>query len=162
MYVSLDTFHKVVQNIDNRLHAWLTFLSSDNPADIINLITLYPEFRDFYQEIAEFRKNPKELIYMYSEALAIMDRNAIQLTLEAELNDTKAELNDAKAELNDTKEQLAEKNKLLVENQKALTDKDNLIADKESIIAKQLADRENLLAELAKYKELYGDNNISK
>ena len=155
MYVSLDTFHKVVQNIDNRLHAWLTFLSSDNPADIINLITLYPEFRVFYQEIAEFRKNPKELIYMYSEALAIMDRNAIQLTLEAELND-------AKAELNDTKEQLAEKNKLLAENQKALTDKDNLIADKESIIAKQLADRENLLAELAKYKELYGDNNISK
>lgn len=129
-------------------------MSTDNPADIINLITLYPEFRDLYQEIAEFRKNPKELIYMYSEALAIMDCNTIQLTLEAELNDTKAELSD-------TKEQLAEKDKLLAESQKALTDKDNLLADKDSIIARQLADNENLLAELAKYKELYGDNNIS-
>lgn len=127
MYVSLDTFHKVVQNIDNRLHAWLTFLSSDEPVDIINLITLYPEFRELYQEIAQFRKNPKELIYMYSEALAIMDRNTIQLTLEAELNDAK--------------EQIAEKDKLL--------------ADKDNVIAKQLA-------ELEKYKELYGDNNIAK
>ena len=59
------------------------------------------------------------------------------------------------AELNDTKEQLTEKDKLLAESQKALTDKDNLLADKDSIIARQLA-------ELAKYKKLYGDNNISK
>ena len=102
MYVSLDTFHKVVQNIDNRLHAWLTFLSSDEPADIINLITLYPEFGELYNAIAEFRKNPKELIYMYSEALAIMDRNTIQLTLEAELSETKEQLADTKEQLSDS------------------------------------------------------------
>ena len=131
MYVSLDTFHKVVQNIDGRLHAWLTFLSSDEPADIINLLTLYPEFRELYQEIAEFRTNPKELIYMYSEALAIMDRNAIQLTLEAELSETREELNDTKEQLSDAKEQIAEK---------------------DDIIAKQLA-------ELARYKALYGEHN---
>ena len=57
---------------------------------------------------------------MYSEALAIMDRNIIQFTLEAELSDAK--------------EQIAEKDKLLA-------DKDNIIADKDSIIAKQLADK---------------------
>ena len=114
IYVSLDTFHKVVQNIDNRLHAWLTFLSSDEPADIMNLLTLYPEFGELYKEIAEFRKNPKELIYMYSEALAIMDRNTIQLTLEAELSDTKELLSDSQAlnakqaaEIADQKAQLA-------------------------------------------------------
>ena len=161
MYVSLDTFHKVVQNIDNRLHAWLTFLSSDDPADIINLITLYPEFREFYQEIAEFRTNPKELIYMYSEALAIMDRNAIQLTLEAELNETKEELSDAKAELSDTREQLSDaKAELsdakteLNETKAELSDAKEQIAEKDDIIAKQLA-------ELAKYKELYGENTTT-
>ena len=154
MYVSLDTFHKVVQNIDNRLHAWLTFLSSDNPADIINLITLYPEFREFYQEIAEFRTNPKELIYMYSEALAIMDRNAIQLTLEAELNETKEELSDTREQLSDTREQLSDA-------KAELSDAKEQIAEKDDIIAKQLADKEKLLAELAKYKELYGENTTT-
>ena len=89
MYVSLGTFHKVVQNIDNRLYTWLTFLSSDEPADIINLITLYPEFHDLYQEIAEFRTNPKEFIYKYFESLVIMDHNTIQLTLETEISEVK-------------------------------------------------------------------------
>ena len=147
MYVSLDTFHKVVQNIDNRLHAWLTFLSSDDPVDIINLITLYPEFRELYQEIAEFRTNPKELIYMYSEALAIMDRNAIQLTLEAELSETREELNDAKEQLSDTREQLSD-------TREQLSDAKEQLAEKDDIIAKQLA-------ELARYKALYGDHTTT-
>lgn len=75
IYISLDTFHTVVQNISTELDAWLTFLSSDSPADILRLVSAYPEFKSCYQDIVEFRKNPKELIYMYSEALAILDRN---------------------------------------------------------------------------------------
>lgn len=67
---------------------------------------------------------------MYSEALAIMDRNTIQLILEAELSETREQLSDAR-------EQLSEKDKLL--------------ADKDNIIAQQLA-------ELAKYKKLYGNS----
>ena len=43
---------------------------------------------------------------MYSEALAIMDRNTIQLTLEAELSETKEQLADTKEQLDNTKEQL--------------------------------------------------------
>ena len=145
MYVSLDTFHKVVQNIDNRLHAWLTFLSSDEPADIINLITLYPEFGELYKEIAEFRKNPKELIYMYSEALAIMDRNTIQLTLEAELSD-------AKEQLADTKKQLTEKDKQLTDTKEQLTEKDKQLADKDELIARQNAELAKLREEHNKLK----------
>lgn len=81
-YISLDTFRNTVHNIDNKLQAWLTFFSSDEPADIIALVSAYPEFRELYQEIAEFRANPKELIYMYSEALAIADRNTIRLMID--------------------------------------------------------------------------------
>lgn len=33
MYISLDTFREVSQNIDTKLEAWLTFLSSDEPSD---------------------------------------------------------------------------------------------------------------------------------
>ncbi len=75
IYISLDTFHSVVHNISTELDAWLTFLGSDAPADIVKLINNYPEFMDYYREILEFRKNPKELMFMYSEILAQMDRN---------------------------------------------------------------------------------------
>ncbi len=75
LYVSLDTYHEVSQNIDTKLQSWLTFLSSAEPKDILNLITHYPEFAEYYKDIVAFRKKPKELISMYSEALAILDHN---------------------------------------------------------------------------------------
>lgn len=75
VYVSLDTFHRVVHNIDTELHAWLTFLSPDASADIVKLINAYPEFLACYRDIVEFRRHPKELMTMYSEALAILDHN---------------------------------------------------------------------------------------
>ncbi|MCM1100177.1 MAG: Rpn family recombination-promoting nuclease/putative transposase [Clostridium sp.] len=105
-YISLDTFKNSVHNISNRLQAWLTFFSSDEPADIIALITAYPEFRELYREIAEFRTNPKELIHMYSEALAIADRNTIRLMID-DMQEELATLTDQVAAKNN---ELATKN----------------------------------------------------
>lgn len=78
VYISLDTFHSVVHNISTELDAWLTFLSSDSPGDIVELVTAFPKFREYYQDIVNFRKHPEELIYMYSEALLAVDRNTVQ------------------------------------------------------------------------------------
>lgn len=77
IYVSLDTFYKNAHNINTELDAWLTFLSSNEPANITRLINAYPKFPDYYKDISMFRTNPKELITMYSEALAILDHNTI-------------------------------------------------------------------------------------
>ncbi len=82
IYISLDTFHSVIHNISNQLDAWLTFLSSDAPEEIVQLVNIYPEFLSCYQDIVKFRTNPKELITMYSEALHILDRNTAQLMVE--------------------------------------------------------------------------------
>ncbi|MBQ1193640.1 MAG: hypothetical protein IIX45_05915 [Lachnospiraceae bacterium] len=68
---------------------------------------------------------------MYSEALAIMDRNTIQLTLEAELSETKEQLADTKEQLDNTKEQLS---------------------DSQSLNAKQAAEIARLKEELRKAK----------
>lgn len=75
IYISLDTFHSFVQNISTELDAWLTFLGSDAPADIVKLVNAYPEFMEYYKDIVEFRRDPRELMHMYSEALRQMDRN---------------------------------------------------------------------------------------
>jgi len=82
IYISLDTFHSVVQNINTELEAWLTFLSSDQPTDMIRLVSSYPQFKQYYEDIIAFRQNPKELIFMFSEALAIMDRNTVKYMCE--------------------------------------------------------------------------------
>ena len=81
-YVSLDIFHSVSQNISNYLDAWLTFLSSDAPEDIIKVIDSYSEFEEYYHDIAAFRANPKELMNMYSEILAQIDRNTERYMIE--------------------------------------------------------------------------------
>jgi hypothetical protein len=108
IYISLDTFRNVVQNVtDNPLHAWLTFLSATNPRTILELIGKYPDFLPMYQEIAAFRTNPEELITMFSEALAIMDRNTERYMVEEahkeieELNAEKDRMNAENAKLSD-------------------------------------------------------------
>lgn len=139
-YISLDTFRNTVQNIDNKLTAWLTFFSSDEPADIIALINAYPEFYELYQEIAEFRTNPKELIYMYSEALAIADRNTIRLMIDdmqEELASLTKQVADTANKLNVTKKELAAKDD-------EIATKDDEIAAKDDEIAKLKAENERL------------------
>lgn len=59
------------------MDAWLTFLSSDKPEDIISLVEKYPEFKECYRDIMEFRKRPEELITMFSEALIQIDKNRV-------------------------------------------------------------------------------------
>ncbi len=82
IYISLDTFRSVVQNINTELDAWLSFFSADSPERIVQVVNAYPEFLSCYKEMMEFRANPKELIMMYSEALAIMDHNTAEYMCE--------------------------------------------------------------------------------
>ena len=74
-YITLDSFRENAQNINNELEAWLSFLIKSDIESVMKLIDTHPEFADMYKEIAEFRKDPKELTGMFSEALYIMDRN---------------------------------------------------------------------------------------
>ena len=74
-YITLDSFRESVQNVDDELSAWLSFLIKDDMESVMRLIAVHPEFIEMYREIAEFRREPEELIGMFSEALYIMDRN---------------------------------------------------------------------------------------
>ncbi|MBQ3163952.1 MAG: PD-(D/E)XK nuclease family transposase [Lachnospiraceae bacterium] len=146
LYVSLDTFHEVSQNIDNKLQAWLTFLSSAEPKDILKLITKYPEFKEYYKDIVAFRKKPKELISMYSEALAILDHNT-ELYMINELQNTIKEKETVIAELDST---ILEKNNTIAEKDNTIAEKDNTIAEKDNTIAEKdntIAEKDNTIAE---------------
>ena len=135
-YISLDTFRSAMQNKTelSKLEAWLTFFSATNENAINNLIRLYPSFIDIYQEISDFRKDLKEVIGMYSEALAIMDHNTELLMID-ELQQAVAAKDAALAEKDSA---LAEKDSALAEKDSALAEKDSALAEKDSIIAELL------------------------
>ena len=97
LYVSLDTSHGVSQNIDTKLQAWLTFLSSDEP---------------------------KELISMYSEALAILDHNT-ELYM----------INELQNSIKEKDAIIAEKDTTIAENKATIEAKDSVIAENQVIIA---------------------------
>ena len=72
--ISLDPFRSVVQNIDTEQKAWLSFLTADDPDEIVQLVNAYPEFLPCCRDIISFRRRPKELITTFSDALREMDR----------------------------------------------------------------------------------------
>ncbi len=135
IYISLDTFRKISQNvdkeIDSMLHAWLTFFGSDSPADIVKLVNSYPEFLAYYKDITEFRRHPKELITMFSEALAIMDHNT-ELYMIDEMRKEKELLNEEKELLRKGNDELRKGNdklrKELDQNRKELDKSRNIIS----------------------------------
>ena len=119
-YVTLDTFKEKPHNIDGTLEAWLTFLTRDDLGSVLELVNRHPEFAEIYKDIAEFRKDPKELIGMFSEALKIMDHNT-ELFM---IDEMKGEINALKEQLNTQKQELQQKEE---EHQRELRKKDEEI-----------------------------------
>lgn len=79
IFTPLDIFKKKYHNkgIENELDAWLTFLSMDEPEDIIKLITEYPKFIPMYETIYQMCLNLERVMSMYSKELEILDRNTV-------------------------------------------------------------------------------------
>ena len=167
-YISLDTFNSMGQNISTELDAWLTFFSCTDAEHIVNLVQKYPKFLEYYKDIAVFRTRPKELIYMFSEALEILDRNTANYMIDelaqevkatksqldstkseldsakSQLDSTKSQLDSAKSQLDSTKSQLDSTKSQLDSERKASAAKDQQLAD----MGEQLADKDKRIAEL--------------
>ena len=118
VYISLDIFRKMPHNELTELEAWLYFLGSNYPQDILRITEKYPMFKQLYKEIIHFRFHPKELITMYSDALYIMDRNTERYMvdeLKKEISKLDAEISQKKAEIS---QKDAEISQLIAENQR--------------------------------------------
>lgn len=139
--IYLDLFRKNNQNIDKELDAWLLFLASDDPADILRLIEAYPRFQELYAEIAAFQHKPEELVNMYSEALEIMDRNTVKYMIEEQ------------------KKELEEKDRLIQEQEKAIQEQEKAIQEQEKALKEKDAQLELLKK---KYAVLSAGNRETK
>lgn len=82
IFIALDIYKLKLDNngvtIENELEAWLTFLSVDDPAIIIKLITDYPEFKLLYEEVFDICLNMERMMEMFSKELLELDKNTVQ------------------------------------------------------------------------------------
>ena len=139
-YISLDTFRKVRENISSKMDAWLTFLSSDKPEDMLELVHKYPEFMEYYQDIAAFRKKPEELITMFSEALIQMDKNTVKYMIEEqqkELEEQKVVLEEQKVAIEEQKVAIEEQKVAIEEQKVAIEEQKVALEEKDALLEKQ-------------------------
>ena len=135
VFVALDIFQKNIQNkitckFENKLEAWLTFLSEDDPEIILKLIETYPEFKALYEDGYRLCLNIEEVMRMFSKELAELDKNTVQLMID-EMQDELDEKNDILAEM---KIQISEKDNAISEIRTKLSEKDNAISEKDHLI----------------------------
>ncbi|MBO5303187.1 MAG: PD-(D/E)XK nuclease family transposase [Lachnospiraceae bacterium] len=113
--IPLDIFHEKMQNktIETELEAWLTFLSSDEPEVIIQLITQYPKFKAMYETLYQMCRNVEGVMHMFSKELQMLDRNTtIYMVdeLQKELEQKDEQLSRQNLQLSQKDEQLSRQN----------------------------------------------------
>ena len=153
VFIPLDIFRGIYHNDGksngknsanrrwNKTEAWLTFLSTDEPEIIIELIRQYPEFKEMYEEIYVMCQNVEKVMEMFSKELIQLDRNTVQYMID-EMQDTidvqKEEL-EAKQETIDTQKGELEQQKATISTQKNELEeqKPTINTQKEELEAKQ-------------------------
>lgn len=112
--IALDVFAKIPYAEDDKgdLHAWLSLLTTVTLSDAERNIRHYPWLEPVYQELALLRRNPEEVIGMWSEALRILDENSLKYYVEElkdELDKEKLRVQEKDAELSKKEEALSRK-----------------------------------------------------
>lgn len=148
VFIPLDIFQENRHNkvVEGKLDAWLMFFSSDDPEDIVRLITAYPEFKLLYEKAYDICRNMERVMGIFSEELRMLDRN----TAEYMIDEMQNEISQQKEVLKKTKEELKEKHEELEEKHKALEEKDKELEEKD----KELEEKDKELE--GKDKELEG------
>ena len=129
VFIPLDIFRTIYHNnvksngkngggnCWNRTEAWLTFLSTDEPEIIIELIRQYPEFKEMYEEIYVMCQNVEKVMEMFSKELIQLDRNTVQYMID-EMQDTI----DVQKEKIDTQKEELEAKQETIDSQQATID----------------------------------------
>ena len=82
----------------------------------MRIIERYPDFREIYEEMAQFQVKPEELVGMYSKALEILDRNTVQYMIEEQ----KQEIEEQQQEIEEQQREIEERKREIEEQQKEI------------------------------------------
>ena len=161
VFIPLDIFRGIYHNDGksngknsanrrwNKTEAWLTFLSTDEPEIIIELIRQYPEFKEMYEEIYVMCQNVEKVMEMFSKELIQLDRNTVQYMID-EMQDTI----DVQKETIDTQKEKLEEQKTTINTQKEeLEAKQNTIDTQKDEIETMKRQLQSVMAQIEQLKK---------
>ena len=102
------------RGINNKLDAWLAFLSMDSPEVITELAGKYPEFRAMYEHVYNIYQNVEEALGMYSEELKILDQNTVRYMIkqmQKKIDSQKEQLEQLDKEIEQRNKEIEQRNK---------------------------------------------------
>ena len=152
--VPLDNFRGILHNkgIKDKLDAWLTFLSVDEPEMIVKLIREYPQFKKYYEEIYQLCRNTEKVMGMFSKELQELDRNTVQYMID-EMQDVidaqKEDLNRRQNVIDAQKESLNRQKSLIDTRKSELEKQRDLVSRREADLAEKEKEIEKLKRRLA-------------
>lgn len=117
-------------------------MSSDEPEDIVRLITDYPEFKVIYDEVYNLCLNVEKVMEMFSKELKELDQNTVQLMIDEMQEDLKQkgkELDLINQKLGEKNQELDEKNQELNEKNQELNEKSQELDEKNQKLQAALA-----------------------
>ncbi|MFR0802299.1 MAG: hypothetical protein ACLSHX_15440 [Suilimivivens sp.] len=135
IFISLDIFRLKMHNkkVTTLLDAWMTFFSTDDPEEIIKLITDFPQFKPMYETLYQMCRNVENVMGFFSEELREMDRNTVRYMID-----------ELQKEVDTQKALLEEKDTVIAENAAVLAEKDAIIAKKDALIASLQSQNANI------------------
>ena len=121
IFISLDIFRSKMHNkkVTTLLEAWMTFFSTDDPEEIIKLITDFPQFKPIYETLYQMCQNVENVMGFFSEELREMDRNTVRYMID----ELQKEVDTQKALLEEKDTVIAEKDAIIANLQAKLAEK---------------------------------------
>ena len=121
IFISLDIFRLKMHNkkVTTLLEAWMTFFSTDDPEEIIRLITDFPQFKPMYETLYQMCRNVENVMGFFSEELREMDRNTVRYMID----ELQKEVDTQKALLEEKDTVIAEKDAIIANLQAKLAEK---------------------------------------
>ena len=161
IFIPLDIFKKNIHNKGNKnkMDEWLTFLSCDEPEEIIQLIEEQPKFKELYQHIYDMCRNVEEVIGLFSEELRIMDRNTVRLMLD-EMQETIDSQRIENNQLEKKNSQLTEEKNQLTEEKNQLTEEKNQLKEENEKYAAEIHEKDQWIQQLLEERQVRQKSGI--
>ena len=121
IFISLYIFRLKMHNkkVTTLLDVWMTFFSTDDPEEIIKLITDFPQFKPMYETLYQMCRNVENVMGFFSEELREMDRNTVRYMID----ELQKEVDTQKALLEEKDTVIAEKDAIIANLQAKLAEK---------------------------------------
>ena len=163
--VALDVFkessYAKSRKPKERLCGWLSLLSTEDTEEAEELCKSYPWLEEIYREMAQFSRNPEEVLHMFSEALRVMDQNLAKYTMkkqEAQIEEQKKVLEEQEKEIEQNRRELEQNKKEIEQSKREIEQTQNEIEKRNDEIEKKNDEIEKMKLEIAQLKQQLAAN----